>query len=515
MAVCRLQRRPSSAAEYGDTRQPLYSAGIEPRNGCAMPDLDERLLERRMTEIEQARAWSPRVVSKFETLIRSGDDLSLYRVNPLAFARDRAIAEGEAIDLFLHATRCGLFDMAWDVLCPQSGMILDSFGALRTLKTHYVCGLCDVSGDTDLDDFIEVTFSISPQLRRLPFHNPNQLSAEDFHWKLRFAGDGRLPGGQVRFLEVLRGFVRGISYLPSGRSSVLPADVGDGALSGVNVQTQAAFILPVAGEPTSTPQHVRVAYDGERFSPAVEALRPGPVVIEIHNTGAVRGSVLLINWPPEIVALAVKPALEFDPYLSGGALLARHTFRRLFRSERIDEREGLGIRQVTFLFTDLKGSTAMYERLGDLNAYALVRQHFALLDAAAHRHSGAVVKTIGDAVMAVFSRPADGVAAALDILAEIDLFNREHGEPAIILKIGAHCGPSIAVTLNDNLDYFGQTVNVAARVQSLAEAGQVVLSEALYTAPAVRQLLQGRNVVGCEVPLRGVEGSARVYRIVH
>lgn len=101
--------------------------------------------------MEQARAWSPRVISKFETLIKSADDHSRYRVNPLAFARDRAIAQPEAIDLFLHAARCGLFDMSWGVLCPQSGMVLDSFGALRTLKTHYVCGLCDVSGDTDLD----------------------------------------------------------------------------------------------------------------------------------------------------------------------------------------------------------------------------------------------------------------------------------------------------------------------------------------------------------------------------
>ena len=138
-----------------------------------MSEIQQRLLESKMTEIEQARAWSPRVISKFETLIRSGDDLDLYRVNPLAFARGYGVAEAETIDLFLHATRCGLFDMSWDVLCPQSGMVLDSFGALRTLKTHYVCGLCDVSGDTDLDDFIEVTFSVSPQLRRLPFHDPD------------------------------------------------------------------------------------------------------------------------------------------------------------------------------------------------------------------------------------------------------------------------------------------------------------------------------------------------------
>jgi class 3 adenylate cyclase len=478
-----------------------------------MAEVQERLLESRMTEIEQARSWSPRVISKLETLIRGGDDLALYRVNPLAFARDRAVAEAESIDLFLHAARCGLFDMSWDVICPQSGMVLESFGALRTLKTHYACGLCDVSGETDLDDFIEVTFSVSPQLRRLPFHDPASLSVEDFHWKLRFLSDGRLPGQQVRFLDVLQGLVRGLAFLPPGAVTTLRAELGPGALAGVNVETQAALMLPVTGAPVTAPTLLRVGYDGHRFTPSLPALPPGPVVIEVANTGAARGSLLLINWPPEIVARTVKPALEFEPYVTGGALLARQTFRRLFRSERVDETEGLGIRQVTFLFTDLKGSTAMYERLGDLNAYALVREHFALLGAVVQAHAGAVVKTIGDAVMAVFARPADAVAAALGTLAEIGRFNGEHGAPGLILKIGAHCGPSIAVTLNENLDYFGQTVNVAARVQALANAGEICISEALHAAPGVEELLAGHDVAGFEAPLRGVEGSAGVYRI--
>jgi class 3 adenylate cyclase len=472
-----------------------------------------QFLDSKMTEIERARSWSPRVISKFETLIRDGEDFALYRVNPLAFGRDRGIAEAESIDLFLHATRCGLFEMNWDVICPQSGMVLDSFGALRTLKTHYVCGLCDVSGETDLDDFIDVTFSLSPQVRTLAFHDPQSLSVEDFHWKLRFLDDGRLPGQQARFLDLLHGLVRGLAFLPAGSTTMLRAELGPGALSGVNVQTQAGFAIPVAGAPATPPTHLRVRYDGQRFSPALPAVPPGPTVIEVDNAGPARGSLLLVNWPPEIVALTVKPTLEFEPYLSGGTLLARQTFRRLFRSERVDEKEGLGIRQVTFLFTDLKGSTAMYERLGDLNAYGLVREHFALLDRAAQEHSGAVVKTIGDAVMAVFSRPADAVSAALQILENIERFNREHGAPNLILKIGAHCGPSIAVTLNDNLDYFGQTVNVAARVQSQAEAGEICISEALYTAPGVGDLLTAHKVVAFDAPLRGVEGNACVYRI--
>jgi class 3 adenylate cyclase len=272
-------------------------------------------------------------------------------------------------------------------------------------------------------------------------------------------------------------------------------------------------LAPSAEQVPKTQTVVRIAYDGQRFTPAVSALPSGPVLFEISNTGPRRGSLLLINWPPEILAMPEKPTLQFDPYVSGGMLLTRQTFRKLFRSERVDEEEGLGVRQVTFLFTDLKGSTALYERLGDLNAYALVREHFALLDAIAHQHAGAIVKTIGDAVMAAFFQPADAVAAALQILQDIQRFNQEHGQPAIILKMGAHCGPSIAVTLNENLDYFGQTVNIAARVQSFAGAGEICLTEALHTAPAVRQLLTGYGVEEFDAPLRGVEGEARVYRV--
>jgi len=129
-----------------------------------MTSIDERLLESKMTQIEQARSWSPRVISKFETLIRSGDEVIVHRANPLAFARDRGVAEPESIDLFIHAARAGLVDMHWDVLCPHSGLVLESFGKLRAPKSHFVCGLCDIDGQTELDDFIEVSCSVSPQV---------------------------------------------------------------------------------------------------------------------------------------------------------------------------------------------------------------------------------------------------------------------------------------------------------------------------------------------------------------
>lgn len=187
-------------------------------------------------------------------------------------SRDRGVAEPESIDLFLHAARAGLVDMHRDILCRHSGLVLESFGKLRALRSHFVCGLCDIDGQTDLDDFIEVSFSVSWQVRRLALHDPDNLSIEDLHWKVKFASSGRLPGGQLRFIDVLRPLVRG--YLPSGVTTTLQAEIGPGAFTGVNVETQAGFMLPVmdataAGPMPDGPTVIPIMYDGQRFTPAV------------------------------------------------------------------------------------------------------------------------------------------------------------------------------------------------------------------------------------------------------
>jgi class 3 adenylate cyclase len=123
------------------------------------------------------------------------------------------------------------------------------------------------------------------------------------------------------------------------------------------------------------------------------------------------------------------------------------------------------------------------------------------------------VKTIGDAVMASFENPADAVHAAHDMLREIEAFNREVGEREIVLKIGVHRGASIAVTLNDRLDFFGQTVNVAARVQGLADADEIFITHEVYTAPGVKDSLQGLHVTPQQATLKGVQRAVSVYRL--
>ena len=167
--------------------------------------------------------------------------------------------------------------------------------------------------------------------------------------------------------------------------------------------------------------------------------------------------------------------------VSGHRLLTLQIFRELFPRETIPPNESLLIRQVTLLFTDLAGSTALYAQRGDSQAYSLVRQHFNLLFQIVDRHNGAVIKTIGDAIMASFTAPEDGLKAAIAMQEAMQYFNQQFAstEQHLILKVGIHAGACISVNLNDRADYFGTTVNTAARVEGLSQGNDIVFTESL------------------------------------
>jgi len=130
-----------------------------------MTAINEKLVEDRLGTLEAARSWSPRVVSRLEALIRSGEDDALFRINPIKFAADKGMAEAEAVDLFLYATAHGLFEMNWMLLCSQCGCVTESFSAMNKLHDHPHCNLCRVDLEAKLDDYIAVSFTVSPQIR--------------------------------------------------------------------------------------------------------------------------------------------------------------------------------------------------------------------------------------------------------------------------------------------------------------------------------------------------------------
>ena len=239
-------------------------------------------------------------------------------------------------------------------------------------------------------------------------------------------------------------------------------------------------------------------------------LRPGPLRLSLENRTDRR--ILPGIW---IANDAMHDFLgKRRPFLTAKRLLSNQTFRDIYRTDTLDVDQRLKITSLTFLFTDLKGSTELYDRVGDLVAFDIVREHFRVLHESVAAEGGAVVKTIGDAVMATFPTPDRALAAALRMREAMRSLNAAHGRDDLLLKIGIHEGPCLAVSLNERQDYFGQTVNIASRVQGLATSQSI-----LATAPVIDNPQSTSLLAGSEKPtarrhmLRGVGSEVAVYEI--
>jgi class 3 adenylate cyclase len=475
-----------------------------------LADINEKLLDERLGALEAARSWSPRVISKLEGHIRSAEDEALFRINPFNFAGEKNIAEAEAIDLLLHATALGLFEMNWSLLCPVCSCIVESFRSLTGVHNHYGCGVCQIEYEATLDDYVSVTFTINPQIRGIAFHHPERLSARDYFMKYSGTTDGRLPDG-TPFTVLKDEVTKVVGYLPPGETTSMTIEATEGVIIGASTEGRAALFYTIEGPPASAPQVIEVEYGDKVHGHTRATVMPGPITFLVKNTTGERGNFCLALLPAGFEFGQIP--IQFVPFLSGKRLLTTQTFRDLFRSEVVRASEGISVKDIALLFTDLKGSTALYDRIGDLNAFALVHQHFDRLQSVTVRHNGAIIKTIGDAVMAAFLSPADAVRAALAMRTEIAAFNRGQADKELILKIGVHKGAAIAVTLNERLDYFGQTVNIAARVQNLADADEVYLSKDVYDAADVKALLTDLAVVPVTAQLRGVQQEVPVFRV--
>mmetsp|Transcript_3341 Transcript_3341/g.3741 ORF Transcript_3341/g.3741 Transcript_3341/m.3741 type:complete len:201 (-) Transcript_3341:13-615(-) len=177
----------------------------------------------------------------------------------------------------------------------------------------------------------------------------------------------------------------------------------------------------------------------------------------------------------------------------------------------------LEIQNVVLVFTDIVGSTDMYNTLGNWEALDIVKKHFEVLFCAFSRW-GRVVKTIGDAVMAAFATGSAAIEAVAEAMIEVGQeCKRSDGKPFKI-RVGMHAGPAVVVPLNGINDYFGSTVNHAARIESKADPEECLISESLLELDqeAVEKLEEiiGENeyeaIDSQQLEMRGVNGTMGV-----
>jgi len=395
------------------------------------------------------RLLADRVLSAMAT------DLAPLKPKPLA--RELDVSTRAAIEGCLAGVRAGLLTMKWDLLCTNCRGPKLSAGALSELPRGAHCPSCNIDYDRDFEKNVELSFAPAPAVR--------PLSAGGFC----LSGPMATPHVLVQLL-LAPGETRRVKIdLPPGSYRLRTLHPGDHA----------------------DVEHPGGAFPGLRITASgVEATPPGEA-----------GTIAFANDAGFELAALIEDRTWTRDALTAPEVISLQVFRDLFAEATLRPGDEAGVSQVALLFSDLQGSTALYERVGDAVAFNMVREHFALLAGVVRDHDGAVVKTIGDAVMASFGDPADAVKAALALQARTANFGEKGHE--LVLKLGVHVGPSVVVNLNDRLDYFGSTVNMAARLQGQSQGGDIVLSRAVADDPAVKPLLASVPSREESVPLKG------------
>jgi adenylate cyclase len=386
----------------------------------------------------------------------------LASLAPYVLADTWELPRGRVLQFFLHAAKAGAFDVRYSLICPSCRRSKALFSALSEVTTTGHCPTCNIDFGVDFDRAVEVRFSPAPL----------GLEAEPIEYC--HAGPQNTPHRVASWFVEPGPEQRWTLTLEPGRHQL------------VSPQCKGAVFCQVVVDPAA-PTEATVTLTPEGIEGLPRRLAAGQLTLRAQTR------------LPEASTLTLVRAVWADDAVSAAEITSMQEFRDLFGSEILAPGAEFGVQNMVFLFSDLVGSTALYERIGDAAAFALVRDHFELMKQIYVAHGGSLVKTIGDAVMAVFRQPRSALAAALEMHRRIErLHDRVQGE-ALMLRIGLHRGPCIAMEANGLVDYFGTTVNLAARVQGRAGAGETALSPAMVGDAEICAFLSGE---GRELPRR-------------
>ncbi|HKR14464.1 MAG TPA: DUF5939 domain-containing protein [Pyrinomonadaceae bacterium] len=420
-------------------------------------------------QADQKRAIADRLAN----FIEHADDFDVSRIRAYNLADNWRESRRLVLEMCLRATRIGLLDFKWDLLCPMCRGPQESPGSLKDINPHVHCEACQIDFTVDFDRYVELTFHPNAAVRRVQVESYCVGSPQSTP---HVVAQQLLPAGDKRelMLPLEPGRYRLRTHDLPGSQELIVSDDGEKSV-------EASVTNEGMGH---QPLHV-----AENFS------------LTLENNTVAEQLVMLerMAWTDQATTAAEVTALQM--------------FRDLFSSEALRPGEQISVGTLTVLFTDLRDSTKLYREIGDATAFGRVMNHFDVLRKSITERDGAIVKTIGDAVMAVFRSAADGVSAMLE--AQQSLANPPEGVMPLKLKAGLHTGPCIAVTLNDRLDYFGSTVNMAARLEGLSTGSDVIISRSVFEDRKVRELLESQNLTATafDAMLKGFEDEAHLWRI--
>ncbi|MFL5320172.1 MAG: DUF5939 domain-containing protein [Myxococcaceae bacterium] len=434
------------------------------------PSLAEEAVARlgQLREALYQRGVDRACVDRLVELVRTGDDMEVHKLQVKPLARRWSLNEESLLAAFLHATRAGLLQLTWDVVCPHCRGVREERTTLGEIPKTARCDVCAIEFGTDAENAIEIAFHIHPSIRHVP--------------ELFFCSAEPAKKAHIHVQHEVRGGTAQLqTRLPPGEYRLRVAGEKRYGTLQVSPEAEAAQVQWSAEAP---PERART---GPSPTFVIASARSEPVTFVVEER----------RWSDD----ALRPA----------SLFSFQEFRDLFSEEYLQADIQLSVGQQTILFTDLVGSTRMYASRGDPGAFADVKRHFTEIYEEVKKQHGVIVKTIGDATMAAFRDPVAALEAAVAIQRR---FYEGRTDLPLRVRITLNTGPCIAVKLDTNIDYFGGTVNIAAKLQGWADAGEVTFSRAVYEQPGVSALLArlGARPEEIRVELAALDAPISAFR---
>jgi len=419
---------------------------------------------------------TPQTIAVVRELLAEAPDEEVSGMRPLALAKQHGVEQRALMETFFRATLAGAIDMRWELLCPGCHGVKGTALHLQILTQKGHCSACNLDFAADVDEAIEARFYPAPRIREVDVGT-------------------YCVGGPMQTAHRVSS-----TLIEPGTSKAWSVSLETGVYLLRSPQSKEIARIVIADDAPSA------AFEGAVTEAALEPrsarLRSGPCTFTLENQAALTATLMLDR--AERSMFAATPS----------RLILYPEFHSLFSAEALADGVSVQVGNVGLMFTDLVGSTSLYERAGDARAFRLVTEHFTILRKVIEDHGGAVVKTIGDAVMAAFPDGLSAIHAGLALQQAIrELPAAVEVDPRRLVKVGVHEGPCFIVTQNDQLDYFGTTVNVTARTQHEARGGEVIMTGDVYTKLTATAPSRAAAAETFEVRLRGITEPVSLFRI--
>ncbi len=364
----------------------------------------------------------------FLNYLKTTDELELDRLHLKKIAQEIKLPLDLLLEVAHKMVNEGLLTLTWDVVCPHCRGVRSENSGLALIEMNNSCEACSVDFGLEMEESIEVVFRLTDKLRVIP--------------KVVYCAAEPAKKKHIKLSQEL---------LASDEKS-FDMKLKDGIYRLRRKQSAEVLYLDVKTD------HENIAVWDFNQSKKM----------------TVNNDFKLVVSSPVDTSLILEEAWWFNDRLTPREVLSNALMRTLFSEDHLATGVNLNVGNQVILFTDIVGSTPFYKSQGDAKAFKAVQEHYKEVADIITSHKGVVIKYIGDAIMAAFLDPGDALQTSIKIH---EAFSEKRKDSPIKLRVSFHQGPVLCANMNVGLDYFGNTVNQAAKIQKWAGSYEIAITE--------------------------------------